>query len=144
MTMVLPSDFFNPKYKLEPWTKHFYTRRTFKYGLLKYSLIFGLLGGYLFTDSAFFNNDFNARPDLNQMRIMTDNLPDKEKKVFEMYNNNYFGKEFEDKPQSWIKKFKERFYKSVHYNPSSSDYIPFYDYKNRSYYPEDISSYYSN
>lgn len=143
-TRVLPSDLFNPIYKLDGGMKNFYTRRTFRYGLIKYTAIVFLAGGWLTTDSDFFKNEFMSRPDLNTNRIMTDDLPDREKKVFEMFNNdNAHGKQFKNEPNSWAKAIKNKFYYSVHYQPNSSDYIPFYDYKNRPYHPDDVSSYYS-
>lgn len=87
-----------------------------------------------------------TRPDFNHQRIMANikDLPDKERKVFEIFEGNYFGLPFKDQPSSWIKRFKERFYYSVHYNPPSSHYVPFYDFKKNRYHPDDISSYYSN
>jgi hypothetical protein len=142
ITRVLPSDLFNPIYKSATLEKNFYTRRTFRYGLLKYSIFAFIAGGYLVTDSDYFKNEFMSRPDLNVSRKMTD-LPDKEKKVFEMFGNNYQGKDFKNEPSSWAKRIKNKFYYSVHYDPNPSDYLPFYDYKNRPYHPDDISSYYS-
>jgi hypothetical protein len=138
--MVLPTNWFNPHYKLPATTKNFYTRRTFYYGLFKYSLIFGIVGGYLLTDGSFLNDDFHARPDLNHMRMMTNKIPDHERKVFEMFDNNYFGRNFDDASVSWIKKFKDYFYPSVHYNPNSAYYLPFYDYK-KSYNPNEITKF---
>lgn len=115
-------------------------RRTFFYGLFKYSLVLGLAGAWWFTDSDYFNNDFNSRPDMNQMRIMTP-VPDHERKVFEMYGDTYFGKEWEDKPQSWQKRLQNYLFPSTLYNPSEAHYLPFYDYR-RGFYPGDDTSYY--
>lgn len=143
ITRVLPSDMFNPKYKLPAAYKNFYTRRTYYYGFAKYTLLVSLVGAFLTTSTWEYKDIFNARPDYNQMRIMTDNLPDSERKVFEMYGNTYFGQDFEDQPQSWLRKLKQWAFPSIDYNPHSSYYLPFYDNK-RGFYPEDASSYYSN
>jgi hypothetical protein len=141
---VMPTNLFNPHNKLEIDTiRNKYTRRAFQYGLFKYSLLAGIAGGFFFTDWDFFTNDLNARPDLAQFRIMTDNVPDKERKVFEMFGNTYFGKPWPDTPDSWYKKLSNKFFPSVDYNPHQSAYLPFYDYK-KGYFPsEDVSSYYS-
>ena len=96
MTRVLPNDLFNPKYKFVFNGRNFYPRRTFKYGVLKYSTVAFILGGFIFTDSDFLSDSYNSRPDYNSMRIMTGPIPDVERKVFEMYEGNYFGKEFDD------------------------------------------------
>lgn len=119
--------------------KNFYTRRTFFYGLFKYSLIFGLIGGYAITDKSYLADEFHARPDLNHMRIMT-KVPDQERKVFEIFGNTYFGQNFQDQPVSWVKKFKQYFYPSVHYNPHSSYYVPFYNYK-QSYNADEVTKF---
>ncbi len=137
--MVLPTNWFNPHYKLDPYMKNFYTRRTFYYGLLKYSLVFGIVGAFLITDRSYLSDDFHARPDLNHMRVMTP-VPDQERKVFEMFGNNYFGKKFDDQSVSWIKKFKDYFYPSVHYNPNNAYYLPFYNYKN-SYNSDEVTKF---
>jgi len=144
MTRVLPHDMFTPIYKINSYEKNFYTRRTFRYGSYKYGFLVFFLGGLLFTDKEFYTrDDFMARPDLNCQRIMTGEIPDKERKVFEIFNGTNHGTPFDDQPKSWVKRFKAYFYKSADYNPHSSYYLPFYDYKKRSYHPDDVSSYYS-
>lgn len=148
MTRVMPKDLFTPSNinKLSyDIIRNKYPKRTFRYGIFKYSIIVGLLGGYLFTDKDYLYDDINSRPDLNQFRIMTDNVPDKERKVFNMFGSTYFGKPWKDEPQSWVKKLNKKLFPSVDYNPHSSEYLPFFNYKNKSYYPaEDVSSYYSS
>ena len=145
-TRIMPRDLFTPKSDLKlsyDYIRNKYIRRTFQYGLLKYSFLLGVVGAYLFTDSDYFTNDLNGRPDLGQFRIMTGNVSDKERKVFEIYGDNYFGKSWEDKPDAWYKRLNNKLFPSVNYNPPSSHYLPFYDYK-RGYYPSnDVSNYYS-
>lgn len=144
ITKVLPSDIFNPQFKMIfTNARNKYTRRAFFYGIFKYSFLAGVIGGYLFTDREFFNNELNARPDLGQFRSMIE-VPDKERKVFEAFGDDYFGKKWADKPTSWYKRLKHSIFPSVDYNPVSSHYLPPYDY-NRGYFPDkDVSSYYSN
>ena len=146
ITRVVPTDLFTPSNENKLKYDHLrnkYTKRTFRFGLFKYSIIVGFIGGYLYTDNDYFTNDLNARPDLGQFRIMTDNVPDNERKVFDMYEKTYFGKAWNDKPDAWNKRFYYKLFPSVNYNPHSSYYLPFYDYK-RGYYPaHDVSSYYS-
>ena len=71
---------FNPTYKLPPSEKNFYLRRTFRYGVLKYTTVLVLAGGALFTDTDYLRNEFNSRPDTNQRRVMTP-VPDVERKA---------------------------------------------------------------
>lgn len=137
----MPSNLWNPTYKLKPDQKNYYTRRAFKYYSFKYGLLVFLAGGYYFTDGSHMRDDFMSRPDINASRKMTGDIPIRERKVFEIMEGNYFGKSFENAPQSWVKRFKKFIYPSIHYEP---DYEPFYDYKNRPYHPEDLSTYYSN
>lgn len=113
------------------------------YGLFRNTVIFGLIGAYLFTDSDYFKNETNNRPDLNHSRIMTyDAIPIKEKKVFEMFEGTtYFGKEFEDKNISIWKRAVHYFYPYYQYNPQASDYEPFFDYK-KDYVTEDMKQNY--
>lgn len=147
MTRVFPTDLFTPieHNKIgKDYLKNKYIRRTFRYGLFKYSFLIGFAGGYLFTDREFFNDDLNGRPDLSQFRSMLPGtVTDRERKVFDMYGDTYHGKQWDDTPQSWYKKLQKKLFPSVDYNPHSSHYEPFYDYK-RGYYPSiDPSQYYS-
>lgn len=139
----MPSDLFNPQYKLDYYRKNFYTRRTFNYGKLKYQILFGGVVSYLYTDSDYLKNDFNSRPDLNHSRKIGDKVTDEERKVFEMFDGDYFGQQFDHAPQSWVKKFKKFFYPSVDYNPEPSYYLPFYNYK-KSYFPDTLGNYYTS
>lgn len=139
ITKVLPHDIFNPNVKLFE-EKNKYTRRAFKWGIMKYTLLFSFTGALLFTEFDFLIDPLNARPDLGQFRAMTGYVPDKEVKVFEMFD----GKSYPDQETTVLKRIKKSLLPSVDYNPSKSDYLPFFDYK-RGYYPdEDVSSYYSN
>ena len=58
----------------------------------------------------------------------------------------YLNDDYYDTPErhSWAKKLKKYLYPSVDYSPSSVDYLPFFDFKKRSYHPDDVSSYYAN
>jgi hypothetical protein len=60
---------------------------------------------------------------------MTDNVTLRERKVFEFFHGDYFGKPFEDQPVGWWKRFLHYFYPYYNYNPSPAYYLPFYDYK---------------
>lgn len=143
MTRIMPTNNFNPRYKLQFFRKDHYTRRSFKYGKFVYGTIIGGALSYLLTDNSYLRNEFNSRPDLNHFRIMTGEIPDQERKVFEMFGENYFGKNFKDQPVSWVKKFKAFFYPSVDYNPHSSHYLPFYNYK-KAYFPDELGNYYTS
>lgn len=144
ITKVLGSDIFNPQFKLVSLTdRNKYTRRAFFYGVFKYTFLAGVLGAAVFTDRDFFNNSLNSRPDLAQFRSMTE-VPDQERKVFEAFGDDYFGKKWADKPSSWYKRLKHSIFPSVEYNPVSSHYLPPFDYT-KDYFPyKDVSSYYSN
>lgn len=92
MTTMMKNDIFRPEYKLEPRSLNWSTRRTFYYGLFKYSVIIGIIGAWYFTDDFYLQNDLNNRPDLLPMRHMTDySMPMKERKVFSnLYHGNFF------------------------------------------------------
>jgi hypothetical protein len=119
-------------------------KRRFRYGLLKYTLLFGLVGAYLVTDNSYFrNDDLMSRPDYNQMRTLSNpnNIPIREKKVFEALHGNYFGWNFEEKPDSWWKRALHYFYPYYEYNPNENYYEPFFDFK-KDYIKEEFSSHY--
>ncbi len=117
----------NPTYKLESNQLNAVPRRRFAWGVVKYSLIFGLLGAYLFTDNKFRLDDMKMRPDLQVGRILTD-APLREKKVHDFFSSGYFDRQFDDKPQSMWKKALKYLYPYQFYNPTEFDYLPFYDY----------------
>lgn len=117
----------NPTYKLESTQLNAVPRRRFAWGVVKYSLIFGLLGAYLFTDNKFRLDDMKMRPDLQIGRILTD-VPLREKKVHDFFSSGYFDRQFDDKPQSMWKKALKYLYPYQFYNPTEFDYLPFYDY----------------
>lgn len=129
---------WNPKYKL-PFGKNFYGNRAFLYFFMKYNFVAFLAGGYLFTDNYFFNDDFNCRPDLNNFKSMVP-ISQKEKNAMNMFQENYFGMDYTDSETSWFKKLQRKLFPSVDYKPN---YEPFFDYKKRGYFPEDLSEYYS-
>ena len=136
MTRVLPHDAFNPYLKV--MSKNKYTRRTFYYGIFKYGVLFGIVGAFLTTDGAYLDQGFNARPDLNQLRAMTDYVKDDEKRAFNFFN----GVDYPDVERPTIlKRIKHALFPSVDYQPN---YLPYFDYK-KGYFPDyNASSYYSN
>jgi len=139
-TNVLPSNIFNPTSVKIPY-KNKTTRNAFNYGLLKYSVIFGIAGAFLFTDGDYLVDTLNARPDLGQFRAMTNDAPISEKKVFEFFDGVSYPDQ--DKP-TILKRMKKAIWPSVDYNPKDTDYAQFFDYK-RGYYPDaNTSSYYSS
>jgi hypothetical protein len=135
---------FTPDYKFADSFYNETARRRFRFGLLKFSLLFGVVGAYLFTDDEYSqSNDLNMRPDFNHMRMMTpqSSIPIKEKKVFEMLHGDYFGMKFEEVHESYWKKFVHYFYPYTNYNPEKSYYEPFYDYK-QDYVTEEFKNHY--
>ncbi len=95
------------------------------------------------TDCEYFNNDANMRPDFNTMRnlIAPENVPMKEKKVFEMMHGDYFGMQFKENDKSLWKKGLNYFYPYYNYNPEPSHFEPFYDYK-KDYVPQSMNNHY--
>ena len=137
-TRVLPSNLWNPKYKL-PFGKNFYVNRAFSYFFMKYNLLAFVIGGFLFTDNYIFNDEFNCRPDLNNFKAMVP-ISEKERNAMKMFQDSYFGMDLENSSTSWIKRLSRKLFPSVDYNPS---YEPFFDYKKRGYFPDELSEYYS-
>ncbi len=135
---------FTPDYKLPDIYYNQTARTKFKWGVFKYSVIFGFIGACVFTDSDYLKNDVNMRPDFNTMRIMipAEHIPLKERKVFEMmHDSKYFGMEFKHTNQSIWKKTLHYFYPYYDYNPDKSHYEPFFDYK-KDYVSEDMKNHY--
>lgn len=140
-TNVLPSDVFHPTFVKLDEIKNKSVRNTFRYGLLKYSFIFGVAGAFLTTDGDYLVDNLNARPDLGQFRAMTNDAPVSEKKVFEFFDGVAYPDE--EKP-TILKRMKKAVWPSLDYNPKDTYYEPFFDYK-RGYYPDvNTSTYYSN
>lgn len=119
---------FTPDYRVPDSLYNETSRRKFTYGLLKYAVLFGVIGAYLATDNSYLKNDLNMRPDFNAMRILTP-VPIKEKKVFEMMHGSYFGQPFKEQNSSLWKRFINYFYPFNDYNPDKAYYEPFYDFK---------------
>ena len=117
----------NPIHRLESTHLNSVPRRRFAWGVIKYAFIFGVLGGYSFTDLKFKQDDLKIRPDMQFGRILTD-VPLKEKRAHDFFFSKYFDKDFEDKPQSTWKKALKYLYPYQYYNPTDIDYMPFYDY----------------
>lgn len=117
----------NPAYKLESTHLNAVPRRRFAWGIIKYSLLFGVLGAYLMTDYKFKQDDLKMRPDLGVTRIFSD-VPLREKKVHDFFSGRYFDRDFDDKPQSIWKKTIKYLYPYQYYNPTDYDFLPFYDY----------------
>lgn len=118
----------NPTYRLESNHINSVPRRRFAWGVIKYALIFGTIGAYLFTDNSFRIDELKTRPDLQIGRTMTD-VPLREKKVHEFFNDGYYDSNSYEKPQSLWKKTLTYLYPYQFYNPTQSDYLPFHDYK---------------
>ncbi len=120
-----------PDYRLADSLYNETARRKFNWGLVKYSILFGLVGGYLGTDDEYFRNDINTRPDLDTKRTMmpVESLPVKEKKVLDMMQGNYFGDPFKEKNSSFWKRSLNYFYPYRDYKPDRAYYEPFFDYK---------------
>jgi hypothetical protein len=118
-------------------------RRKFRFGILKFSLIFGLVGAYLTTDSAYFKNDINTRVDLDTRRalIPQERLPVKEKKIHDMMHGNYFGDPWNEKNNSIWKKTLNYFYPYRDYRPDRAYIEPFFDYKNEPV-PDEFKNHY--
>jgi hypothetical protein len=134
---------FTPDYRL-PDSYHSETaRRRFRYGVLKWAAILGIVGAYLTTDDEYFKNDLNTRPDFAPMRIMTplENLPLKERKAFEILHGDYFGIKFADQKTSWYKRGLKYFYPWYDYSPDRAHYEPFFDYK-KDYVTEEFKNHY--
>lgn len=155
MTNVIKRNTFSrPDYMLERRSENWSTRRTFYYGLIKYSLAIGAAGAYYLTDSDYFNDDLNSRPDLQPMRIMCEqSMPLKERKVFVDLNQgkyygfnrgqgNYFGKKLTNNAEhSWFRKLLKWFYPYYEYNVDGYNYSTFHDIK-KDYHSTDYSNHY--
>ena len=120
-----------PNYPLSSRIHNNVTRRAFYWGLIGYTLLFGTVGGFLFTDSSFFENDLVSRPDLMEFRAMVhpDYIPIKEKKALEMMHGSYFGqslRKFDD--VAWYAKFLRKLFPYYQYNPDQLHTAPFFDY----------------
>jgi len=136
-------NFFTPDYRLPDSFYNETSTRKFRWGLLKWATIFGLIGAYLSTDSSYFSNDLNMRPDFNSRRAMIpiENIPLKERKVLEIFNGNYFGTEFKETNQSIWKRGLNFFYPYHNYDPHRAYNEPFFDYK-KDYVIEQHKSHY--
>ena len=155
MTNVIKRNTFSrPDYMLERRSENWSTRRTFYYGLIKYSLAFGAAGAFYLTDSNYFKDDLNSRPDLQPMRIMCEqSMPLKERKVFvDLYQGkyygfnrgqgNYFGKQLTNNAEhSWFRKLLKWFYPYYEYNVDGYNYSIFHDI-NKDYHSADYSNHY--
>jgi hypothetical protein len=122
---------FTPDYRIGDSFYNETSRRKFRWGVLKFSILFGFIGAFLLTDNSYLKNDLNLRPDLNTMRnlVNLDHVPIKEKKVFEMMYGNYFGMPFKEKNRSVWKRFMDYFYPYNDYKPDRTYCEPFFDYK---------------
>lgn len=118
---------FNPTYRLNTTQINPVSRRRFAWGIIKYSIIFGLLGGFYFTDYRHKVDELKTRPDMQVGRILTE-VPLREKRVHDFFSSSYFDKDFDDKPQSIWKKTLKYLFPYQYYNPTDYDYLPFYDY----------------
>jgi hypothetical protein len=154
MTNVIKKNMFRPEYMLERRNANWSTRRTFFYGLIKYSLFIGMAGAYYFTDDAYFNDDLNSRPDMQPMRVMCDqNTPQKEKKIFEnLYHGKFFGfneaqgsyfgkQEAGTVEHSWPRKLIRFFYPYYQYDIEAKNYSKFHDI-NKDYQSTDYNNHY--
>jgi len=130
----------NPVYRLESNHLNAVPRRRFAWGIIKYAIIFGLLGGYFFTDNKFRVDDLKMRPDLQIGRILTD-VPLKEKRAHDFFSSGYYDRDFDDKPKSLWKKTLKYLYPYQFYNPTDYDYLPFYDYT-KDYIPSSFENHY--
>ncbi len=117
----------NPTYRLETTHLNAVPRRRFAWGVIKYAVVFGLLGAFTFTDNKFKKDDLKMRPDLQIGRILTD-VPLREQKAHDFFSSKYFDREFDNKPQSMWKKTLLYLYPYQFYNPTEIDYLPYYDY----------------
>jgi hypothetical protein len=134
---------FTPDYRMGDSYYSETARRKFKWGVTKWAIVLGIVGSYLTTDSAYFNDDLNTRPDFNQMRILTneDHIPMKEKKVMEMMYGDYFGMNFGHKNYSLWKKTVDYLYPYNDYKPNAQYYEPFFDYK-KDFAPNEFKNHY--
>jgi hypothetical protein len=134
-------DIFHPDMRRTVKTINQYPRSKFIRGLIAYSIITGSIGAYLVTDNEFYKDRLTTRPDLLPMRIMTNNVPLREQKVFEFMHGNYFGTPFEEQNTSIWKRFLHYWYPYHNYKPSLAYYLPFYDYK-KDYHQADFDNHY--
>ena len=117
-----------PVYRLESFHLNAVPRRRFAWGIIKYSIIFGLAGAYAVTDGAFRQDDLKMRPDMQVTRILSD-IPLREKKVHEFFSGKYYDRDFSDKPQTLWKKAMKYCYPYHYYKPTKTDYLPYFDFK---------------
>lgn len=141
---IKKQNIFVPDYPMVTRTLNHATTRTFYYGLLKYSLLFGLAFAFLTTDRDYARDELLNRPDLKEMRIMVrdDYIPLKEKKVLEMLTGSYFGKPlYKEEPSSLYKRIVKKLYPEIDYNPSPGYYQPPFDFT-KDYQSENWSNHY--
>jgi len=141
---IKKENIFVPDYPYFNRTFNHATTRTFYYGLLKYSIIFGLGLAFLGTDREYMRDDLLNRPDLKEMRIMVkdEHIPLKEKKVFEMLTGSYFGKPlYNQEPTGLYKKIVNYCYPEMDYNPNPGHFVPYFDYT-KDYQSEKWSNHY--
>lgn len=153
ITNVIRKNVWTPEYRLEHdfnWS----TRRTFYYGLIKYSLLIGAVGAWYFTDSDFLNDDLNSRPDFHPMRQLCDHsMPSEERKVFvdllhakyfgfNRGSGNYFGKQLPNTTEhSFVRKVLKYFYPYYEYDVDGYNYSTNFDLT-KDYLPTDLSNHY--
>lgn len=132
-----------PDYRLVDLRYNATSNRKFIWGLWKFSILFGTIGGYLFTDDEYFTNDINSRADLQHRRTMMpiDRIPVAEKKIHEMMKGSYFGDPWKEKNNSIWKRTLNYFYPYRDYNPDRAYIQPFYDYK-KEYVPNEFKHHY--
>jgi hypothetical protein len=136
------TDIFHSQYKLEAIVKNEIPFRRFRYGLFKYSVVIGLIGAYLTTDYDHLRDDLKTRPEFLPSRILTGDIPLKERKVFENLQGSYFGRKFdEEEPVSFFTRARKFLYPWLDYNPGISKYIPSYD-MNTEYVPREFENHY--
>lgn len=117
----------NPSYKLDSTMLNQVPRRRFLWGVVKYSVLFGVIGAFLGTDNSYRKDDLGIRPDKQIGRLLT-SVPVREKKVHEFFTGNYFDRPFRERSGSLFKRTLEYLYPYQFYKPAEQDYAPFYDY----------------
>lgn len=141
--VVVKENLFVPDYRLAPEFPNFATRRTFFYGLFKYTLLSSFVLSYLVTDSDYVKDGLNNRPEIGEMRIMVDKnyIPLRELKAFELFHGGYWGLKDESKPVSLYKKILHYLWPQYDYKLKRSDSAPLYDFR-KDYMSEDFSNHY--
>jgi hypothetical protein len=139
----LRTSLFNPDYRITEFRYNETARRRFRWGIFKFSIVFGLVGAYLTTDSSYFIDHINTRSDLSTRRTMMpqERLPVKEKKILDMIQGDYFGDAWNEKNNSIWKKTLNYFYPYRDYNPDRAYIEPFFDYKTEPV-PEEFKHHY--